>query len=289
MRARTKGVLWRYLRALGGVLLALVGLLVWQTWAALRPFPPSLLPDAATTRRVQAVDRRGLPLSVTFQNPWNVHDAVSLHDIPFFLQQAFITAEDKRFYEHKGVDWQARVHALGQNFSARRTVRGASSITERVVRMLHPRPRTVWSRWVEGFEARRLEAHFPKATILEFYLNQIPYARQRRGVAQAARTYFDRDVHTLSRHEMLALAVMVRAPSRLDLLRSSTRIRRPLTQLAARLYAANLLTAGEYQKVMTKELPLARPPLPVHASHFLRHVRSLDPPAALFQHGQVRT
>src|SRR5439155_23335850 len=105
MRAHAKGMRWRYLRALGGALLVLVGLFVWQTWAALRPLPLSLLPDAAATRRAQAVDRRGFPLSVTFQNPWNVYDAVSLHDIPRFLQQAFVTAEDKRFYEHKGVDW----------------------------------------------------------------------------------------------------------------------------------------------------------------------------------------
>jgi penicillin-binding protein 1C len=271
------------------VLLVLVGLLVWQTWAALRPFPASLLPDDSAIRRSQVVDRRGIPLSITFQNPWNVHDYVPLYELPPFLQQAFIAAEDQHFYAHRGVDWPARLHALGQNLYARRVVRGASTITEQVVRMLHPRPRTVWSRWVEGFEARRLEAHFPKATILEFYLNQIPYARQRRGVAQAARTYFDRDVHTLSRHEMLALAVMVRAPSRLDLLRSSTRIRRPLTQLAARLYVANLLTAAEYQQVMTQELPLAKPTLPVQASQFLRYVRSLDPPTALFKQGQVRT
>jgi len=282
-------MLVRYLRALSGVLLALTGLLVWQTWAALRPFPSALLPDDSAIRRAQVVDRRGLPLSITFQNPWNVHDYVPLHEIPLFLQQAFIAAEDKRFYAHKGVDWPARLHALGQNLYARRTVRGASTITEQVVRLLHPRPRTVWSRWVEGFEARHLEARFPKATILEFYLNQVPYARQRRGVAQVARTYFDRDVHTLSRHEMLALAVMVRAPSRLDLLRGSARIRRPLAQLAARLYAVNLLTAAEYQQVLTQELPLARPTLLVQASHFLRYVRSLDPPAALVQHGQVRT
>jgi penicillin-binding protein 1C len=235
------------------------------------------------------VDRHGLPLSITFQNPWNVHDYVPLHEIPLFLQQAFIAAEDKRFYTHNGVDWPARLHALGQNLYARRTVRGASTITEQVVRLLHPRPRTVWSRWVEGFEARRLEARFPKAAILEFYLNQIPYARQRRGVVQAARAYFDRDVHTLSRHEMLALAVMVRAPSRLDLLRSTTRIRRPLTQLAVRLYTANLLTAAEYQQVLTQALQVARPTLPVQASHFLRYVRGLEQPAALFPHGQVRT
>ena len=73
---------------------------------------------------------------------------------------------------------------------------------------LVPRPRNPWSRWVEGFEAARLEARFSKTRILEFYLNQVPYTERRRGVVQAARTYFDRDVYTLSRQEMLALAVL---------------------------------------------------------------------------------
>src|SRR5262249_47878010 len=110
-----------------------------------------------------------------------------------------------------------------------------------------------------------------------------------RGVVQAAHTYFDRAVHTLSRQEMLALAVLVRAPSRLDLRRSITPIRRPLTQLATRLYAANLLTAAEYQQVLTQALQLASPTLPVRARHFLRYVRSLNLPTVLLPQGQVQT
>lgn len=279
----------RKLWPLGGVLCALVGLLAWQTWSALLPLPASLTPDDTRLRRAQVLDRAGLPLSVTFQNPWNVHDIVPLHAMPLFLQQAFMAAEDKHFYEHGGVDWPARVHALVQNLRAWRTVRGASTMTEQVVRMLHPRPRTVWSRWLEGFEAMRLEARFPKTAILEFYLNQIPYGRQRRGVAQAARLYFDRDVHTLSQHEMLALAVLVRAPSRLDLVRGTTRIRRPLTQLATRLYDTHLLSASTYEQILRQELSLARPTLPVPASHFLRHVRRLAVPTTVVQHGQLST
>jgi len=122
-----------------------------------------------------------------------------------------------RSYQHSGPDWRARIHAGWQNVLARRVVRGASTITEQCVRMLHPRPRTPWSRWVEGFEATMLEQQFSKAEILEFYLNQVPYSHQRRGVTQAARYYFDRDLDTLSLREMLALAVLVRSPSRLDL------------------------------------------------------------------------
>lgn len=265
--------------ALGGILLIALGLLGWQTRVALRSLPVVLAPDATQTRKAQVVDRHGEPLSVTYQNPWNMHDIVPLHAIPAFLQEAFLSAEDQRFYRHGGVDWQARMHALAQNLRALRVVRGASTITEQVVRMLHPRPRTLWSRWLEGVEARRLEARFPKMAILEFYLNQVPYARQRRGVQQAARLYFDRDLATLSQSEMLMLAVLVRAPSYLDPRRDPSRIRRPLVQLATRLDAATFLVPGV----------LRSPTLPVQASHFLRYVRQVAPPAAWHQGGLLPT
>ncbi|HET7923804.1 MAG TPA: biosynthetic peptidoglycan transglycosylase, partial [Rhodanobacteraceae bacterium] len=141
-------------------------------------------------RGVQVLDRRGEPLNATFTNGWNLHDAVPLHDIPAFLRTAFVTAEDKRFFEHHGPDWRARLAAAWTNVKSGRAVRGASTISEQVVGMLHPRPRSVWSRWLEGFEARELERRFTKNEILELYLNQVPYASNRRGVRQAASYYF---------------------------------------------------------------------------------------------------
>jgi penicillin-binding protein 1C len=80
-----------------------------------------------------------------------------------------------------------------QNVKALDSIRGASTLSEQVIRMWHPRARTLWSRWLEGIEAGRLEKEFSKSESLEFYLNQVPYAGRRRGVVQAARDFFDRD------------------------------------------------------------------------------------------------
>lgn len=288
-RCATRRRLWHVLGALSLALGVLLSGLAWQTWRALQPFPTSLTLTDAPIRKMQVLDRRGLPLSVTFHNPWNVHDVVPLHAIPDLLQRAFIAAEDQRFAHHGGVDWWARVHALWQNVRAWRKVRGASTITEQVVRLLHPRPRTVWSRWVEGFEAVQLEARFAKATLLEFYLNQVPYARQRRGIVQAARMYFDRDLDTLSPQEMLTLAVLVRAPSRLDVLRTPTAIAAPLAQLAARLHAEHVLTTDVYQQIVTQPLRLRAPELPVEASHFVRYVHQQAETAPPTASGRVQS
>jgi penicillin-binding protein 1C len=178
-----------------------IGAIILKTFADLRPLPASLNFETSNIRKVQVLDRNGICLTVTYQNRWNIHDYVPLHDIPLFLQQAFVSSEDQRFYRHHGVDWRARLMALFQNIRSLRAVRGASTITEQVVRVWRPRPRNLWSRWLEGFEAYRLEKLFSKDQILECYLNQVPYAAQRRGVLQAARYYFDRDLDSLSRKE----------------------------------------------------------------------------------------
>lgn len=226
---------------------------------------PSL--DIAADAR-QLLDRNSVPLTTTYLARWNTQDLRALHGIPPFLARAFVVSEDKRFYEHAGVDWRARASALWQNAASGETVRGASTITEQVVRMAHPRPRNVWSKWVETFEAYLLETRYSKPQILEFYLNQLPYAANRRGVVQAARYYFDRDLATLTQKEMLALAVLARAPTGYDLYRNAGRMEAPLARLAEKMGVAGAV-AGQ-------KLELSRPQLPADARHFARFVRARD-------------
>ncbi|MBU1567835.1 MAG: transglycosylase domain-containing protein [Proteobacteria bacterium] len=252
--------------------IAATGWLIKRTWEELRPFQATLLPQDLTFRKHQFLDRNGIPLSVTFDNPWNVHDWLPLHEIPTLLQEAFIASEDRRFYRHHGVDWLARAHALMQNILALRGVRGASTITEQVVRILHPRPRTLWSRWLEGFEAASLEEHFSKAEIFEFYLNQVPYSRQRRGVLQAARLHFDRDPGTLTAAETLTLAVLVRAPGRLSLKQGAGDLTKSVQRLGDFLIREGKLGANEREELTLTNLHLTELHLPVEAGHFIRQL-----------------
>src|SRR5690606_34182216 len=200
-------------------------------------------------------------------------DRSALHDVPAFLREAFITAEDRRFYSHRGVDWRARLAAVATNLRHGSAVRGASTISEQVVRMIHPRPRTLFNRWLEGWEARALERAFGKHEILEFYLNQVPYASNRRGVRQAAMHYFARDLGTLSRKEMLALAVLVRAPSRLDPRRAPGAADAAIARLADALVERGTLAAHERASIVASPLELAEARLPVHAPHFVSRAR----------------
>jgi penicillin-binding protein 1C len=259
-----------------------------KTAGDLLPLPDSLVPADSEIRKPQFLDRNGTPLSVTYQNRWSLQ-TVPLHQIPVLLQQAFIESEDRRFYSHVGVDWSARFHALVQNLRAMKGVRGASTITEQVVRMLHPRPRTVWSRWLEGFEASRLESKFSKSEILEFYLNQVPYGHQRRGVVEAARFYFDRDLSTLNPKENLALAVLVRAPSGLDLKQRPRAILKRLTVLAAHMKEGKFLSEQQYQGVLAEGFDFAQSRRIVEAPHFVQFVHKSGTTGVPASSGRITT
>jgi len=269
-------------------LAGLSALLAWKTARDLQPVPATLSFGDSGVRKPQLLDRSGNPLSISYQNRWSVQ-TVSLHEIPALLQNAFIESEDRRFARHCGVDWPARMHALAQNLLAMRGVRGASTITEQVVRMLHPRPRTVWSRWLEGIEAGRLEKRFSKSEILEFYLNQVPYGHQRRGVVEAARFYFDRDPATLNVKESLALAVLVRAPSGLDLRQRHISLQRRLSRLAAHMRDEGLLSEAEYRGSLSEGFEFAHSRRVIQAPQFVQYVLNTAGAEVLNSSGRIAT
>jgi penicillin-binding protein 1C len=241
------------------------------TYRALREFPEDIAIVSGAARKSQVLAREGTPLSYTRENMWNTGELVSLAAVPALLQRAFIVAEDQHYYDHHGIDWTARLAAIWQDLRAGAVVRGASSITEQTVRILHPRPRNLWSRWIESIEATRLESRFSKTQILTFYLNQVPYAERRRGVVQAARLYFARGLDTLSPAEQLALAVLVRSPTGMDLRRNEPRARRAIEQLADRLLQRGDLTPAQREQVRTDPLQLDATNATLDASHFVSH------------------
>jgi penicillin-binding protein 1C len=279
----------RWLTAVLLISVITAGALIWKTKADLLPLPASLSPAGFHLHKVRLLDRDYVPLTVTYRNRWNIYDQIALHDIPQFLQRAFVISEDQRFYRHKGVDWSARMHALFQNVKTLDSIRGASTISEQVIRLWHPRPRTLWSRWLEGIEAGRLEEEFSKSDILEFYFNQVPYAGQRRGVVQAARDFFDHDLDTLSFKEMLSLVVMVRAPSRLDVRKNPAGMAQSIQQLADRLLKDGILDKVHYGAICNDDIRISEAAHHVTADHFVRYVYRLQPLSDLSTQGRLRT
>ncbi|WP_051249359.1 penicillin-binding protein 1A [Inquilinus limosus] len=140
--------------------------------------------------------------------------------IPPLVAQAFVSAEDQRFYDHPGVDLQgiarAGISAI-QNYASGRRVEGASTITQQVARNFFLTPDRAISRKIrEVLLAFRIESAFTKQQILELYLNQIYLGRGAYGVAAASLAYFNKPLKDLTISEAAFLAGLPKAPSSYD-------------------------------------------------------------------------
>ena len=135
--------------------------------------------------------------------------------IPDTLKKAFIAAEDKKFYEHGGVDPEAIARATKQNLILGRIGVGASTITQQVAKTFLLTPERKFTRKIkEAFLATRIEKALNKEQILYLYLNQIYLGSSAYGVEAAARTYFGKHVQDLTTAECAMLAGLAKYPSK---------------------------------------------------------------------------
>jgi penicillin-binding protein 1A len=139
---------------------------------------------------------------------------VPLRDIPVNVQRAFIAAEDRRFYEHKGVDERGLVRAMVSNLARPGRPQGGSTITQQVVKNLLVGDDVTYERKMrEIIVASRVERSLTKAEILELYLNSIYLGRGAWGIELAARNYFGKPASALTLQEGAMLAGMPKGPT----------------------------------------------------------------------------
>src|SRR4051794_6237594 len=148
-----------------------------------------------------------------------VRTPVPWEDVPVELRQATVSIEDKRFYEHGGVDYEGIVRAGWKNLTSGKTVQGGSTITQQLVRALYIKdPKRDFKRKIrEAKMASELEQQHSKRWILNSYLNDVPYGtvggRTAIGVEAAAETYFDKHAKDLTLVQSALIAGLPQAPS----------------------------------------------------------------------------
>ena len=151
---------------------------------------------------------------------------VPIEDIPDLVKNAFISAEDKNFYTHKGYDVEGMIAAARDAvLSGGKVERGASTITQQVMKnFLLSGDRSVERKIKEIILATRLEGALSKDKILELYLNEIFLGQNSYGVAAAAQTYFNKNLDQLTVAEAATLASMPKAPSDFHPVRNKDRL-----------------------------------------------------------------
>ena len=143
---------------------------------------------------------------------FEVHN--SKHKIPFFLKYSFISAEDKRFYKHKGIDLKSISRALFQNLRSGYVKEGGSTITQQVARLLFLNNDISFQRKIkEIFLSLILEFSYNKNQILKLYLNNIYLGSGAFGGNEASQVYFGKLIEELTLSEIALIAGLAPAPS----------------------------------------------------------------------------
>ncbi len=142
---------------------------------------------------------------------------VALGEIPVPVRQAFIATEDKRFYDHHGIDYLRILGAIKNDLLSLGFAQGFSTITMQLARNIFPddisREKTLTRKLKEARVAVEIEHNFPKDTILQLYLNQINLGAGAHGVAAAAQIYFGKSAHQLNVAEAAMLAALPKLPA----------------------------------------------------------------------------
>lgn len=140
---------------------------------------------------------------------------VPLGELPPYLVKAFLATEDRRFYDHFGMDWRGLLRATWVNLRAGRFVEGGSTITQQLAKNLYlDSDRTLWRKAQEALIALWLENNYTKNEILTTYLNRVYMGAGNYGIDAAAHYYFGKSARDVSLAEAAVLAGLPKAPSR---------------------------------------------------------------------------
>jgi membrane carboxypeptidase/penicillin-binding protein len=189
---------------------------------------------------------------------------VPLSEIPAHVQAAFIAAEDKRFYQHKGIDERGVIRAFIGAFGQSGRPQGASTITQQLTKNLLVGDTVSFERKIrEMIVASRVEATLTKQEILELYLNTIFLGRNSWGVEMAARSYFGKPVKDVTIAEAALLAALTKGPNAYSPDKNPERARERIAYVISRMQEDGALDAAKARQALSR-LPAVTP------AHLLR-------------------
>lgn len=216
---------------------------------------------------LEAKDGDLLCASIATDGQWRFPE---LHSIPDRFATALVAYEDKRFFNHPGVDILSMGRAMAQNISEGRIVSGGSTLDMQVIR-LHRREtgRTILEKFIESVLATRLQFRYSKKEILSLYASHAPFGGNVVGLEAACWRYFGREPKELSWAEAAMLAVLPNAPALIHPAKNRDKLIRKRNRLLLKLKDAQVIDSLTYELSLTEPIPDEPLPLPRIARHLL--------------------
>ena len=218
-----------------------------------------------------------------------------IEEMPPHLVQAFVASEDRRFYQHKGVDYQGILRAAVSNLTAGDVVEGGSTITQQLARIVFlSQERSFWRKIREIMLAQKIEQKLTKQQILERYLNLVYLGEGAYGVADAAWVYFSKNLDELTLSEIATLVAMAPAPGKFSPLVDEKAAVERRNLVLQRMQAAGIITPEMAQATIAEALEIEPAPpkrLTTEAPYFTSYVEQelprLIPPEAVEAGGLI--
>ena len=173
---------------------------------------------------------------------------IEIQDVPIELINAFLAAEDNRFFQHPGVDWQGITRAAIHLLKTGEKAQGGSTITMQVARNFFlSREKTYLRKLNEIFLSLKIERELSKEEILELYLNKIYLGQRAYGVAAAAQVYYGLDINQLSLPQIAMLAGLPKAPSTTNPISNPDRALERRNYVLNRMLSENYISEAQFQ------------------------------------------
>lgn len=207
-------------------------------------------------------------------SPRGGHKSVKGADLPAYVRDAFICAEDKNFYNHGGLDYKGIARAMLANLRARSFRQGGSTISQQLVKNTQlTSEKTLIRKLREIKLTRQLEKRYSKDQILEMYLNTIYFGHACYGIAGASEFYFGKDAKDLTAAEGAMLAAVIRSPNNYSPFVNPEICLRARNNVLRRMRDLGKLSAPEYDRAVSADLPQRREEA-ISAQSYLEAVRA---------------
>lgn len=239
-------------------------------------YPPPL-PDAST-QSVEVVDRNGYLLRAFAARDGRWRLPVRLDEIDPEFVRMLVAYEDRRFWDHGGVDPLAMVRAAWQMLRHGRIVSGGSTITMQLARLLEPRSeRSLQAKLRQMARALQIERRLDKRRILELYLTHAPYGGNIEGVRAASLAWFGKEPKSLNLAQGALLVALPQSPERRRPDRYRERAKAARDQVLARMAEGGFIAPGEVARASDVPVQARRLALPAFAPHLAQQARRLQP------------
>ncbi|RKQ69792.1 penicillin-binding protein 1A [Litorimonas taeanensis] len=228
---------------------------------------PKQLWDNQRPVSVQIVDRQGRDILVRGAT---VAPRVKIEALPFHVPLTILAVEDKRFYNHIGIDPEALLRATVQNIKAGSYVQGGSTLTQQLSKNVFLSPeKTLRRKAQEMLMAIWLERSFTKDEILELYLSKVYFGSGAWGLEAASKRYFDKPAAQLNLSETAMLAGLLRAPSALNPVQHPSRAAKRTAVVLNLMEQQNLIGSDMLEQALNYPIRIHRPQSDNSAQYFV--------------------